>query len=362
MQLLGVDMMDTAAGIYARIAFPDAPSRTEPHLSEMQKAMLDATPDCIKVVSVDGRLLTMNRAGCLALNVPEDSAFGMPWLPLLPEDVQPAGAMALRDAANGKSARFPGRSVSPGSVQYWDNLLTPLVDTDGRVLSILCVSREVTAQRQLEKQLEDAVQREKLLSGEMKHRIKNLFSVVAGLIRLAEKEAVAEKAPATATKILREKLWALSRASDTVFAAKTLDGETSTGETSDHIDLGALVRSVLEPYGERCAIDGPGTSVCHNMTTTLALFLHELATNSVKYGALGGDSGSVAVCWAANDRALDLTWTETGGPQVSASPDHRGFGSDMVERIVRSAGGTIERSWRAEGLVADLHLPRSGRA
>jgi PAS domain S-box-containing protein len=166
--------MEAAAGIYSRIMFPGSVSEADPHLSDLQKAMLDATPDCIKVVSVDGNLLTMNRAGCVALNMPEDSGFGMPWLSLLPEDVQPAGMDALCRAAAGQTARFTGKSHSPSGTIYWDNLLTPLVDDRGLVLSILCVSRDVTEKTLLERKLEEAVDREKLLAREMRHRIKNL--------------------------------------------------------------------------------------------------------------------------------------------------------------------------------------------
>lgn len=346
--------MEAAAGIYTRAIFPDALSKTEPHLSDLQKAMLDATPDCIKVVSVDGKLLTMNRAGCLALNVPEDSGFGMPWLPLLPEEVHQLGTEALRKAAAGHNARFPGKSESPGGIMYWDNLLTPLVDVSGRVLSILCVSRDVTAKTQLERELEDAINREKLLSREMQHRIKNLFSVVSGLISIAEREAATDKTLETATHILREKLGALARASDAAFA----DVDIQDGETSQ-VDLEALVNSVLQPYGDRCLVIGSQASIGRKTMTMLALFLHELATNSVKYGALSVDDGNVAVRWETDGDTLDLTWIETGGPEISTLPDRRGFGSEMVDRIVRSTGGTINRTWRTEGLVANLRFPNS---
>jgi hypothetical protein len=234
--------MEAAAGIYARIMYPDAVSSADPHLSDLQKAMLDATPDCIKVVSVDGKLLTMNRAGCLALNVPENSGFGMPWLPLLPEDVHPAGTEALRKAAAGQSARFPGKSISPGGTTYWDNLLTPLIDVNGVVLSILCVSRDVTGKTLLERELEEAIERERLVAREMRHRIKNIFSVVSGLVYIAEKEAAAAGTSAAATDILRGKLDALSRASDAVFTQ-----ENGGGCDTDPVDVATIVPSVLRP-------------------------------------------------------------------------------------------------------------------
>jgi two-component sensor histidine kinase len=346
--------MERTAGVYAQVIFPDAFPNSEPHLSDLQKTMLDATPDCIKVISVDGRLLTMNRAGCLALNVPEDSEFGMPWLPLLPADVHQLGTEALQKATKGHSARFSGMSVSPGGLMYWDNLLTPLVDSSGCVLSILCVSRDVTAKTKLEKELEESVHREKLLSQEMQHRIKNLFSVVVGLIFIAEKEAAKENTPDAATRILLGKLDALSRASDAAFSENAIeDGDT------DQVDLETLIRSVLKPYGEHCRISGIQASITRKVMTTFALFLHELATNSVKYGALSTYDGDVTVRWNTNGDVLILTWVETGGPEISALPRKQGFGSEMVDRIIRSAGGQINKTWRAEGLVVDLHLPNS---
>ena len=344
--------MEAAAGIYTRIVFPDALSKVEPHLSDWQKAMLDATPDCIKVVSTDGTLLTMNRAGCQALGVPEDSEFGMPWLPLLPDEVHALGLEALREANEGRNARFPGKSLSADETRYWDNLLTPLVDASGRVLSILCVSRDITTKTLLERQLEEAIDREKLLSREMQHRIKNLFSVVSGLIVIAEREAASADMPQAVTTILRDKLVTLSRASDAVFA-QGLDGDGN----AETVDLGAVVRSVLQPYGDSCTVIGSPAPIPRTAMTTFALFLHELATNSVKYGALGMDDGNVTVRWARNGAMLNLTWIETGGPTIFSSPERRGFGSEMVDRIVRSAGGSVNRTWRTEGLVADLHLP-----
>ncbi len=127
--------------------------------ASIQSDMLDISVDCIKLLATDGMLLHMNKAGCQALGIPENSAFGMPWLDLLPADVQPAGRIALNEAKDGKSARFPGRSVdSNGRVQHWDNMLTPVVGPAGRATTILCISREVTREiesRDANQQLQD---------------------------------------------------------------------------------------------------------------------------------------------------------------------------------------------------------------
>lgn len=81
----------------------------------------------------------------------------------------------------------------------------------------------------------------------------------------------------------------------------------------------------------------------------------------MKYGAFSKDDGNITIRWIASDNSLNLMWIETGGPQIPAPPERRGFGTEMVDRVVRSAGGTINRTWRIEGLVVDLHLPSSPR-
>ncbi|WP_425645315.1 diguanylate cyclase domain-containing protein [Agrobacterium leguminum] len=128
--------------------------------ASIQTDMLDISVDCIKLIAPDGTLVHMNRAGCQALGVPEGSLFGMPWLPLLPEDVWTIGEQALVSARTGVFARFPGRSVLPGQKpQHWDNMLTPIIGVGGQVTAILCVSREVTAEREALEALRDSQER-----------------------------------------------------------------------------------------------------------------------------------------------------------------------------------------------------------
>ena len=121
---------------------------------KLQRDMLDASVDCIKVIDRDGRLSTMNRAGCVALGVSEDSGFDMDWLNLLPEEVHRLGKPALELARRGENARFPGMSQLSGQEpQYWDNLLSPIKDRTGETSTIVCISRNVTLQREAEMRL-----------------------------------------------------------------------------------------------------------------------------------------------------------------------------------------------------------------
>ena len=132
--------------------------------TQVRQSMLDASVDCIKVVNIDGSLRHMNRSGCLALGVaPEEQAFGMPWLDLLPAEIRGRGRRALARAVGGQHARFSGKSVVEGqTAQYWDNLLTPMLDDEGRVTGVLCVSRNITAQREAELRLQHRSERDVL--------------------------------------------------------------------------------------------------------------------------------------------------------------------------------------------------------
>lgn len=183
--------------------------------------------------------------------------------------------------------------------------------------------------------------------------IKNLFSVASGLVVIAAKAARLANAPDTLATLLREKLSALARAPDAVFVHR--DEEHDVGST----DLEALVRSVLKPYGDHSVPIGEPVRVHSEVATTLALFLDELAMNAMKYGALTMSGGTVTLRWSANEGVLALAWIECGGPRIVAPPIRSGFGSQMLDRIVRSSGGRIDRDWRADGLVAELYLPLS---
>jgi two-component sensor histidine kinase len=94
---------------------------------------------------------------------------------------------------------------------------------------------------------------------------------------------------------------------------------------------------------------------------TLALALHELVTNSAKYGALSTLSGHLSIEWDVEDQVLALTWEETGGPLVQ-TPTSRGFGTRSLMASVESQlGGQALFDWRAEGLICQLIIPLAGK-
>ena len=113
----------------------------------LDPVLFNRSPDCVKLIKPDGRLVFMNVAGCKALEVNSESVPGQEWLSLLPSSVRPDGSKALQEAVNGKSPRFLGKSEHPlTGVNHWDNMLTPIPSSSGAVTEILCISRNVTEQ------------------------------------------------------------------------------------------------------------------------------------------------------------------------------------------------------------------------
>lgn len=203
---------------------------------------------------------------------------------------------------------------------------------------------DVTGRKQAEEGRE-------LLAGEMSHRVKNLIAIATGLT------AITSRSTTTSDDMAHEltlRLTALGRAHDLV---RPVPGQTEAPSAL----LGDLLTVLLAPYDDMGAFSGrirvsvPRMSVGESATTIVALIIHELATNSLKYGALSTDTGILDVSCSGHDEAVTLVWTESGGPKVQAPGGKGGYGSQLVERSVTGhLGGTIDYKWSEDGLVVTL--------
>ncbi len=204
---------------------------------------------------------------------------------------------------------------------------------------------DVTGRKQAEEGRE-------LLAGEMSHRVKNLLAIASGLT------AITSRSTATTNDMAREltqRLTALGRAHDLV---RPVPGQTIRASAL----LGDLLSVLLAPYDDLGAFSGrirvsvPRISVGEATTTVLALIVHELATNSLKYGALSVDTGALDVSCSTRDEAVTIVWTESGGPKVIQPTGAGGYGSKLVQRSVTGhLRGEIAYDWSEEGLVVTLH-------
>src|ERR1700693_2146524 len=193
-----------------------------------------------------------------------------------------------------------------------------------------------------------------LLAGEMSHRVKNLLAIASGLTAIASRSA---KTTADMAQELTHRLTALGRAHDLV---RPLPGQ---GEKAAL--LGDLFTVLLAPYDDIAAFSGrvrvavPRMAVGEQAATTLALVVHELATNSLKYGALSSPSGALDISCAAPDAEVVVVWTERGGPPVTAPADGGGYGSKLLNRgMTIQLGGSIACDWSSEGVIVTLRMTK----
>jgi two-component sensor histidine kinase len=194
-----------------------------------------------------------------------------------------------------------------------------------------------------------------MLANEMSHRVKNLFAIAAALTVIAARAA---DTPKEMARDLTARLVALGRAHDLV--------RPVLGEQKRAAPLGDLLAVLLAAYDEKGKIGSrirtsvPEIRVGETAITAMALVIHELATNSVKYGALSREAGTLDVTCSVEDAEIVLVWTESGGPVVSDLRGQPGFGSVLVnDTITRNLGGTIAFDWPPEGVVVTLRMNKA---
>lgn len=212
------------------------------------------------------------------------------------------------------------------------------------------VLRALARQTMAHLELTRTIKARDLLARELSHRIKNVFSVVSGLASASARDSEARAFVAA----FRERIGALARAQDYV-----LPGSFSARNERESTVKG-LLKVLLHPYdddGRRIRITGDDLPLGQSAATTLALILHEQATNAIKYGALSNAEGRVRVDCRTCGESFEILWEEQGGPPTVGPPVETGFGTTMVSSGIDSLGGTIIADWAARGLRVTLSLP-----
>jgi PAS domain S-box-containing protein len=206
----------------------------------------------------------------------------------------------------------------------------------------------------LHKAAQDEIQRRKLaeeakelLLHEIKHRVKNTLATVQAIATQSFRNAPPDESGAFIAR-----LHALADAHDLL-----------TQQNWDIVDVRSVIDRALKAFVEagrtRILASGPEMLVDSGNALLIAMILHELGTNAVKYGALSNDTGHVRLDWApavaGEQRWFKLQWLESGGPAVTP-PTRKGFGSNMIERALRGQHGRVEFRYAAEGLTCNIEI------
>ena len=236
---------------------------------------------------------------------------------------------------------------------FWNTLhLGPIYDEDGKLRYFFGSQWDVTDIHQSRAEERHA----KAMAREVSHRLKNVFSVIGGIVNITGRSMDARDV----SRKINDRIQALGRSYE-----PTLD-DAALGT----IHVGQAIRAVLAPYdpeGDRFVFSGNGVRTEPNAISAIGLTLHELATNATKYGALSQKDGTIEVSWQhAKDRlgrtSLEIDWKERGGPELSGVPDSGGTGFDIAETLLSHSHGVLDKEWEDDGLRAQIVLPIANSA
>jgi PAS domain S-box-containing protein len=308
---------------------------------EVHQRLTDYTGDAKLSQDRNGLISRWNKGAEQLYGYPAEEVVGRPVTMLFPPERLHEEYAFLQLVRKGERvSNFETvRQHKDGSLIDVSLTISPIRDAEGKVVGALKIARDVTARKRNEALIV-------VLAREAEHRAKNLLANLEAMVRLSNSDTADGL-----KKAIGGRIRALANV-HSLFVQSHWEGA----------ELARLVEQELSPYsrdGEtRTQIDGPTIMLKQELAQAMAVALHELATNAAKYGALSEAKGRVRVEWScAADGRLVLRWTETGGPPVNP-PTRMGFGTRMLETMIRGhEGGDVRLNWHAAGLACEITLP-----
>lgn len=323
---------------------------TDRHRSEADAAQLAAivvsSNDAIASKTLDGIVTSWNEAAERIFGYAAGEMIGQPITRIIPPDLHYEEADILARLRRGERINHYEtlRLTKEGRIIHVSLSISPVRDKSGRLMGAAKVARDITQRKQAE-------ETQKLLLGELNHRVKNTLATVQAI---ASQTLYKARTPAEFVTSFTGRLHALAAAHNVLTQTSWRGAE-----------LGALARSQLltEDAREDCiTFCGPIVFLPAQLALHMALVLHELGTNARKHGSLSVPNGRVSLSWSIDSgpqRLLDLRWTESGGPPVYVdAPRPSGFGTQLIERSLHSIeGGEAGMCMEAQGINWTIRVP-----
>lgn len=315
-----------------------------------EKALRDSEERFRMVVEAapSGMVMTDGSGRILMINEPAEKMFGFGRGELTGRDIETVVPPAKRELYPALRARYLSRGRKPVTGEVLGRHkngrdiplevgVNPILTSDG--IRVIATVADIAERKRTEAQRE-------LLLAELNHRVKNTLAVVQGLAYQTFRNT-----DAAARRGFEGRLQALATAHDLL-----------TRSHWESTSLAQLVDDTLKPAGAnrgRIAASGPAVRLSPHAALTITLALHELFTNTLKYGALSNEQGKVSLVWrhAEGEGKLRIEWREEGGPRVTR-PQERGFGSLLLERtLARDLDGRVELAFEPSGVVCIIEMP-----
>jgi PAS domain S-box-containing protein len=301
-------------------------------------SIVDSSDDAIVSKDLDGLVTSWNRGAERIFGYSAEEAIGQPITLVIPKDRQDEERAFLNRIRRGEGIEHfeTVRQRKDGSLITVSLTISPVKSANGEIIGASKIARDISAQKRSQEQIAT-------LAREAEHRSKNLLANVLATVNLSKSDTVEGL-----KQTIRGRIEALANVHSLFVQTRWVGAELST-----------IARQELAPYekgGTRVRILGPQILLEPNVAQSIAVILHELATNAAKYGALSSTTGQIDLSWShESDGKLALRWIETGGPEVQM-PKRDGVGGQSIRRLVGQLNGATRFDWRAEGLDCEITL------
>jgi PAS domain S-box-containing protein len=299
--------------------------------SENMNLVLDSEPAGVIGVDSEGVIELVNRTAEQQFGYQRDELYGKPIELLVPDDLRSAHVRHRRDYAQSPSERKMGvgRDLSgrrkDGSLVPIEVGLSPV--RRGTLTGALATVIDISERKAAEK-------RQEILASEIRHRSRNLLSLI---------QAIAlQTIPADARRKFIDTLYSLARTQDVFLSAES-------------IRLEDIIAMELAPFHNRASCAGCDIQLIAQAAQDFALIIHELTTNAVKHGALSAEGGRVDVNGMPDGAHFILRWEEFGGPPARP-PERKGFGQTILSDLARSFCDNVSQTFAETGFKYELRV------
>ncbi|QXT39444.1 PAS domain S-box protein [Gymnodinialimonas ceratoperidinii] len=312
---------------------------TSDNLNEYLAAIIESSNDAIITKNLDSIIQTWNNSAERLFGYAAHEAVGRSITMLIPDDRQHEEADIIARLRSGQRIEHfeTVRLRRDGTLIPISLTISPVRNRAGEVIGASKIARDITDQKQAEKQ-------QKLLLGEMRHRVGNSFAVAGSLLAVTARQV---ETAAELVTIMQKRFVALASVHSLALA-------DPMGATQARPYLKDLVAKIIEPFasGQSCTLEIDNIRIASEAVTPIALIFHELCTNATKYGAFAQSDGSIAVTTKREGDRLVIQWQERC--QIAPSSlNKEGFGTHLCQTVVEATlGGTITRNFKSTGMAA----------
>jgi PAS domain S-box-containing protein len=302
-------------------------------------SIVESSDDAIVSKNLDGIITSWNSGAERVFGYTAEEAIGQPITIVIPRDRQDEERAILTRIRRGERVDHfeTVRQRKHGSLIVVSLTISPVKNAEGKIVGASKSARDITEQKRSQEQIAT-------LAREAEHRSKNVLASVQATVRLSQSDTLEGL-----KQTIEGRIQALANVHSLFVETRWIGAE-----------LSKIAAQELVPYSgtseRRVRIEGPQVLLKPDVAQSIAVILHELATNAAKYGALALANGRIDLKWSHEaDGRLNLRWTETGGLAVQ-TPTRQGFGGRIIKQMIGHLKGKARFDWRPEGLVCEITL------